>query len=150
MSNDLSRMLANQRRRHLIAQLMTARRWCRQLEDLLCHGTPPTGYGAPLEPPPSDEAEGVLASVRCLLERWRRFAATYAAGELEDVDQVRPISETRRWARLLLDRLEDLVEETVQDASAAEQRSTPGQEAVEFARDAHELLSEARERLKPR
>lgn len=146
--DHLARMLANQRRRHLVAQLMTARRLARQLEALVVRGTSPTGYGAPLEPLPPDEATNVLEPVKRLLERWRQLAAEHSADELEAVDLPRPVSQTRRWARTLLRNLGDLVSETAHDAWAAEQRSGPGRDAADFARVARELLAEAGQMLR--
>lgn len=146
----LDRMLANQRRRHLVVQLMTARRWVMQLEDLLIDGVSPTGYGASLTPLSAEEAQRVLDPVKHLLERWRQLALEHAAEQLEAVDHRRQIGETKRWARLLLRKLEDLVDETVADASTADGTSRLHEEAAEFGQEARDLIRNARQALEGR
>lgn len=106
----LNRLIAGQRRRHLVAQLMTAQRWARLLEDVLVRGVSPTGYGPPVTPLPADAAEEVLSPVRLAIARARQSVAEQAPDELEQSERPQPPRQTLMWARNLLERFADTIE----------------------------------------
>lgn len=121
--DHLDRLIASQKRRHLVAQLMTARRWAHQLEELVLKGVSPTSYGSPLTPLPAAEAERVLQPVRRLMERFRQFVAEQAPEELAEAERWRSPAETKLWAQYLLEQIHDTVEELAVELSEEEGRA---------------------------
>ena len=146
-STDLANLLAHQRRRHLVAQYMTVRRWRTQLQDTLLEGRSPTGYGAPLAPLPRDQAERVLAPVDALLDRLRQFVAEYAGAELREVERQRSPNETRRWTAVLLDRLRDAAGEIADDARKRRHPTGLEQDAEDLVQEADAAVAAALEAL---
>ncbi|MGD9498246.1 MAG: hypothetical protein AB7Y46_18240 [Armatimonadota bacterium] len=146
-SGDLQRLLARQRRRHLVAQFMTARRWATQLGDVLLEGASPTGYGPPMAPLPREEAQRVLAPVEELLECLHRFVQEQAPEELEEAGRPRSEAHTRLWARNLLARLADTVEGLTREAARAGDGAAWRESADRLARAAPPLIHAAREAL---
>lgn len=118
----LEQLLAGQRRRHIVAQYMTARRWARALEQAVLHGVSPSGYGPPLTPLASDRAQSLLEPVTMIVKHFRAFAAEQAPAELAATEAPRSERHTVLWARNLLEHLADAVEglaaELEQDAEA--------------------------------
>ncbi|MGC9317030.1 MAG: hypothetical protein ACP5KN_03210 [Armatimonadota bacterium] len=143
----LDRMVARQKRRHLVAQLMTARRWARQLEQVLLKGTSPTGYSSPLTPLPRDQAERVLRPVRTLIEHLRDFVAEHAPEELAEAERRRSRAETRLWARNLLEQLRDTLDELTMELSGEDRAEQVQQDAKALRRRVRRLIDEAHSSL---
>jgi len=142
----LGRLLAGQRRRHLVAQLMTAQRWARALEGALTRGDSPTGYGRPLTPMPLETAQALLQPVQDAIVRLREFVAEQAPEELAQAERPQPPQQTSVWARNLLERIADTIEGLTEELSTAESGVLVAA-AARLAEDVHPLLDRARDRL---
>ncbi len=146
-SDDLDKLVAGQRRRHLVAQFMTARRWAQHLEDALLRGTSPTGYGARLAPLAPRMVECVLEPVAELIERFRRFVAEQAPEELAQAEAGRAEAHTVLWARNLLEQLADTVEELAREVGARAETEPLGESAQRLAEEVRPLVGRARRAL---
>ncbi len=134
--DDLQRILAHQKQRHLVAQLMTARRWVAQLEDLLVKGRCPTGYGVQLSPLSEEKTNAVSESAYAVLECFRRFVARHAPEQLAEAEQTAPQAETRFWARNRIRQLAETIEELMDELSALNET---GELRQDISRLRHEI-----------
>jgi len=145
--DGLDRLVSGQRRRHLVAQFMTARRWAQALDDLVVRGVSPTGYGPPLTPLPPARATALLRPVRALMTHLREFVAEQAPAELAAAERRRSEGHTALWARNLLERLTDMVEEAAADVLHADPSVASRVSAERLVRDTRSLSERARRTL---
>ncbi len=143
----LNRLLAGQRRRHIVARYMTARRWADAFERAVVSGVSPTGYGPPLTPLAPDVAQGLLEPVAAIIERLRAFAAEQAPAELSAAEAPRSERHTVLWARNLLERLAEAVEGPAHQASARAEVKGLREGAQCLADDVRPLIARARTAL---